>query len=135
MSAAHDACAASRPNHSPQNPMPAGNASSTLMLAPTLGRALPRRTPQPVVWGQLPSSHSPAMGSAAAVSSRISSSAVKSRPHRCRTAMVKPMARRPITAEQPRDTTAAARARAGRPAPSSFPTRVETPRLREEGKT
>ncbi|CAA6653503.1 unnamed protein product [Spirodela intermedia] len=109
--------------------MPAGNASSTatVNVGPYAG---PRAAPQDPAaggLGQLPSSHSPAMGSAAAVSSRISSSAVKSRPHRCRTAMVKLMARRPITAEQPRDTTAAARARAGRPAPSSFPTRVETP--------
>ncbi|CAA7393709.1 unnamed protein product [Spirodela intermedia] len=120
--------AASRPIQRPAKPIPETKARRTATGVPT-------RMPHAVVCGQLPSSQSPAMGSASAVSLRISLSEVKSRPHRCLTATVKTMARTPISTAQASATSAAARAPAGRRAPSSLPTRVETPRLSEDGKT
>ncbi|KAI4366515.1 hypothetical protein MLD38_022385 [Melastoma candidum] len=105
------------------------------MLAPVDTLADPRRTPQPVVWGQFPSSQRPTIGRAMAVSSRISASSVNSLPQWCLTRAANHMAPSPSPAAQKRETMAAIRALAGRPAPSSFPTLVEAPRLRDEGKT
>ncbi|CAA7391859.1 unnamed protein product [Spirodela intermedia] len=126
--ATHVACAASMPSHRPSKSNPA------LMFAPARGLALPRSTPQPVVCGQLPSSQRPMIGSTAAVSPMMLGSAVNMAAHECRTDMAKPSAVRPSTKLQERPTRAEVRALLGRLAPSSFPTRVETPKLREEGK-
>ncbi|CAA6654316.1 unnamed protein product [Spirodela intermedia] len=55
-------------------------ARSPLMVAPMVGLALPRRTPHPVVWGQLASSQRPIMGRTALVSWRTSPSELKALP-------------------------------------------------------
>nr|CAB3468187.1 unnamed protein product [Digitaria exilis] len=142
MSPAQHTCAASRPIHSPTKPTPSPNAMSTATGIPTrftraarVGLALPRSTPHPTVCGQLPSSQSPTMGSAAHVSRRISASDVNILPHAWRTPAANAMAPSPIPAAPATATCAAARAREGRLAPSSFPTRVETPSPSEEGNT
>uniref|UniRef100_A0A7C9DHJ0 Uncharacterized protein n=1 Tax=Opuntia streptacantha TaxID=393608 RepID=A0A7C9DHJ0_OPUST len=104
------------------------------MWAPTLGRAVPLRTAQPVVCGQFPSSQSPMMGRTNVVSLMISGSLVNMLAHLCLTMKVKNRAEKPIMKLKNRPVVAARLARFGRAAPSSLPTRVERLMLREEGK-
>ncbi|KAI4340862.1 hypothetical protein MLD38_025660 [Melastoma candidum] len=103
------------------------------MFAPTLGLAVPLSTPHPVVCGQFPSSHSPSMGRTAAVILCISSSPVNSPAHPSLTATANPSASTPTATLHPIPTLAASLALFGFPAPSSFPTLVDTPKLRDDG--
>ncbi len=104
------------------------------MLAPMVGRALPRSTPQPVVCGQLPSSQRPTMGMAIAVRDKMSLLLVKIWPQVWRIVVVKVAARTATTPAHPRATSIAVRALPGRLAPSSLPTRVDTAKLSADGK-
>ncbi|CAA6657624.1 unnamed protein product [Spirodela intermedia] len=104
--------AASRPIQRPAKPIPETKArrTATGLAEPRDGQRQRRQPQDLLVRGEEP-------------------------PHRCLTATVKTMARTPISTAQASATSAAARAPAGRRAPSSLPTRVETPRLSEDGKT
>ncbi|KDO49676.1 hypothetical protein CISIN_1g033820mg [Citrus sinensis] len=51
------------------------------MRAPSLGRAVPVKTPQAAVCGEFPISHRPTIGSATEIKSRICGSSVNSFPH------------------------------------------------------
>ncbi|BAS90576.1 Os04g0571450 [Oryza sativa Japonica Group] len=104
------------------------------MLAASLGRALPRSTPHPVVCGQLPSSHKPRMGSTDAVSATMAGSAVNMLAHTLRTRNANAEAKAPNPKPSTSPTVAARLASSGCPAPSSLLTRVDTPKLSDEGK-
>uniref|UniRef100_A0A0E0D9B7 Uncharacterized protein n=1 Tax=Oryza meridionalis TaxID=40149 RepID=A0A0E0D9B7_9ORYZ len=77
------------------------------MRAPTAGLAVPRSTPQPVVCGQLPSSHSPRMGIAAAASLTTAASRVNSSTHSRLNAAVHATCTAPITTAHPNTVTPA----------------------------
>ncbi len=104
------------------------------MLAPMVGRALPRNTPQPVVCGQFPSSHKPTIGMAMAIRDKILLLLVKIWPHLWRIVVVKVVAIIATTPAHPKATSIAVRALPGRLAPSSLLTRVDTAKLSADGK-
>nr|BAJ93518.1 predicted protein [Hordeum vulgare subsp. vulgare] len=104
------------------------------MLAASFGRALPRSTPHPVVCGQLPSSHRPRIGSTDAVSAMIAGSAVNMLAHTSRTRNANAEAKAPNAKPSMIPAVAARLACSGCPAPSSLLTRVDTPKLSDEGK-
>ena len=91
-------------------------------MAAVAGRAVPRRTPHPVVWGQLPSSQRPRMGRAEEAKEMTATSVVKREAHFVGNAAVQMMFTRAIPAAQVRATAAAIFALSGLPAPSSLPT-------------
>ncbi|BAT17580.1 Os12g0552575 [Oryza sativa Japonica Group] len=103
------------------------------MAAPTAGLALPRSTPQPVVCGQLASSHNPITGSTLVVSDCIVGSVVNTWTHSPRPNVVHVSPTHEPIIAIPIATTNETWADLGRPAPSSFATRVETAELRVTG--
>ncbi|WRX17417.1 hypothetical protein QQP08_009904 [Theobroma cacao] len=105
-----------------------------LMFAPDFGLAVPRKTPQPVVCGQFPSSQSPSIGKTIDVKAMISGSSVNMVAHFFLTSIAKANAESPMTELEERPTIAASFALFGLLAPSSFPTLVDTPKLKEDGK-
>ncbi|GER40519.1 gamma-glutamyl hydrolase 2 [Striga asiatica] len=104
-------------------------------FAPISGLAVPLNTPHPAVCGQFPISHNPTTGSTADVTATISPSAVKTLAHTFLTPNAKTSAKNPNKNPATKPTTAAFRALPGLPAPNSFPTLVDTPKLNDEGKT
>lgn len=94
------------------------------MRAPTAGLAVPRSIPQPVVWGQFPSSQSPIIGITDATRAFNISSLVNSPAHLSRNIDVQQTWIIPIKKAQTNATIAANLALYGFPAPSSFPTYI-----------
>ncbi|WVZ11245.1 hypothetical protein V8G54_015775 [Vigna mungo] len=104
------------------------------MFAPNFGLAVPLKTPQTVVWGQFPSSQSPMIGNTIDVKARISPSPVNIFAQTFLTEIANAKAENPNTKLKQSPTSAAIFALTGFPAPNSFPTRVDTPKLKDDGK-
>ncbi|KAG5616862.1 hypothetical protein H5410_016686 [Solanum commersonii] len=98
------------------------------------GLAVPLKTPQPVVCGQFPNSQSPIIGKTTDVNANISLSLVNILAQTFLTVTAKNRAVKPKMKLPARPTMAATFALPGLLAPSSFPTLVDTLKLRDDGK-
>lgn len=104
------------------------------MLAPKVGLALPLRTPQPVVCGQFPSSQSPATGITIAANDKMALSFVKICPQAFLIVVMNDIAMKLDKTAHDNAIVDEVLAVLGWLAPNSLPTRVETARLKDEGK-
>ncbi|KDO49677.1 hypothetical protein CISIN_1g033820mg [Citrus sinensis] len=105
------------------------------MRAPSLGRAVPVKTPQAAVCGEFPISHRPTIGSATEIKSRICGSSVNSFPHIDFRTVVKTKAESPKPNAMVMPIMAVHCAREGWPAPKAWPTRVVKLQLNANGNT